>query len=318
MRDRGFIAAQVDRRTADDSGVQSRESRGAGGASLAAVIERLARLPVPRLIATALVLIAVIGTADYLTGEGVSIAVGYLLPVFVGASAGRRASTGVSALAAAAWTLIEVIPHDTPYPNVLVPVWNLVARFAVLWVVGALVSHLSARLAEEKDLSRTDALTGLPNARAFREATAEEIERMRHTGEPLTAAYVDVDGFKAVNDTHGHAAGDAILATVGQVMADVLHPADRVARLGGDEFALLLPGTGLDDGMDRLRRMHAALLDATATDSPRVGFSVGAIAFREPPPSGERLVAQADRIMYAAKRHGRNTVLGEQAEPVAA
>lgn len=305
---------------ADDSGVQSRmpgQGRSAfhGGPSLASIVERLARLPGRRLTTTALLLMVVIGVVDYVTGKDVSIAVGYLLPVFVAATAGRRASTTFAGLAASAWTLIEVIPHG-PYTHALIPFWNLIARFIVLWVIGALVSHLSARLAEERDLSRTDALTGLPNARAFREATGEEIERMRHSGDPLTAAYLDVDGFKAVNDAHGHAAGDAILATVGRVMSDVLHPADRVARLGGDEFALLMPGTGLDEAMDRLRRLHAALLEATATDSPRVGFSVGAVAFLDPPASGERLVTLADRIMYEAKRNGRNTLLGEQAEAV--
>ncbi|WP_436530236.1 GGDEF domain-containing protein [Actinoplanes sp. HUAS TT8] len=291
------------------------QGRGAspGGASLASIVERLARLPGRWLTTSALLLIAVIGVVDYVTGKDVSIAVGYLLPVFVAATAGRRASTTFAALAAAAWTLIEVIPHG-PYVHAFIPVWNLIARFIVLWVIGALVSHLSARLAEERDLSRTDPLTGLPNGRAFREATNEEIERMWHSGEPLTAAYLDVDGFKAVNDAHGHAAGDAILAAVGRVMSETLHPADRVARLGGDEFAVLLPGTGLDDAMDRLRRLHAALLSATATDSPRVGFSVGAVAFLDPPASGERLVALADRIMYAAKRNGRNTLLGEQAD----
>src|SRR5690242_7907052 len=106
---------------------------------------------------------------------------------------------------------------------------------------------------------------------------------MQRSGEPLTAVYLDVDGFKAVNDTHGHAAGDAILAAVGRVMENVLHPADRIARLGGDEFALLMPGTDLPEAMDRLRQLHTALLDATATESPRVGFSVGAVSFADPP-----------------------------------
>jgi PleD family two-component response regulator len=119
------------------------------------------------------------------------------------------------------------------------PAWNVLARFAVLWMFGAL-SHLSARLAEETGLSRTDALTGLPNARAFREAADEEIDRMRASGTVLTAAW-----------------------------------------------------------------------------SPRVGFSVGAVTFETPPTSAADLLEQADQVMYGAKRHGRNTVRGVNADTCA-
>jgi diguanylate cyclase (GGDEF)-like protein len=282
--------------------------------ALALAIEWLNRLPARRLTAAALGLIAVIGVLDWVTGTEVAIAVGYLLPMFVAAAGGgRRSSTALAGVAALVWTGIELAAHDHPWQSQLIPAWNLLARFAVVWLVGALVSHLAGRLAEERDLSRTDALTGLPNARAFREAAELEIAEMRLTGEPLTAAYVDVDGFKAMNDTNGHAAGDAVLAAVGLVMARALGPDDRVARLGGDEFAVLMPGTGRDEALHRLERLHDELLAGTAGWTPRVGFSVGAVTFTGPPRSAAELVEHADRVMYGVKRHHRNTVLAEVA-----
>ncbi|MBG0562091.1 GGDEF domain-containing protein [Actinoplanes aureus] len=284
------------------------------GPLLAAAIEWLHRMPAARLTATALALLSLIAVADWATGRTVSMAVGYLLPVFLAAAAGGRSSTTVAAISALTWSGVEYGTQLDPYPNELIPVWNLVSRFAVLWPVGALVSHQALRLAEEQDLSRTDLLTGLPNARAFREAAEEEIERMRQTGRPLTAAYVDVDGFKAVNDTHGHATGDAVLAAVGRVLRRSLGSDARVARLGGDEFAVLLPGSTREDSLEVLRELHDRLLDGTAAWQPRVGFSVGAVTFTEPPRSAADLVEHADRVMYDAKRHHRNTVRAETAE----
>ncbi|MEV6300485.1 GGDEF domain-containing protein [Actinoplanes sp. NPDC051861] len=280
---------------------------------LAVAIEWLSRLPARQLTLAATTLLALIGLADWVTGRDVAIAVGYLLPVFVASAAGGRHSTAVAAVSTLTWTGVEWLSRDEPYAYAMVPAWNLVARFAVLWLVGTLVGHLANRLAEERGLSRTDALTGLPNARAFREAAEDEIARMRQTAAPLTAAYVDVDGFKAMNDTNGHATGDEVLAAVGRVLCRATQGAARVARLGGDEFAVLLPGAGREQALERLRRLHDELLEGTAAWSPRVGFSIGAVTFTEPPRNASDLVGRADRVMYGAKRHQRNTIRAETA-----
>jgi diguanylate cyclase (GGDEF)-like protein len=172
---------------------------------------------------------------------------------------------------AVAGTVLEAESIAYHYANAVIPAWNVLARFAVLWMFSALVSHLSARLAEETGLSRTDALTGLPNARAFREAADEEIDRMRTSGGVLTAAYVDVAGFKAVNDTLGHAAGGAVLTAAGRVLGSEPPSGSRVARLGGDEFAVLLPRTALDEALTLLGTLRDDLLNATGAWSPEVG-----------------------------------------------
>ncbi|MGX6606592.1 GGDEF domain-containing protein [Micromonosporaceae bacterium Da 78-11] len=284
-----------------------------GGFSLFPVIKRLSGLPVRRLMMTALGLISVVALVDWVTGPDVACNVGYMIPVFLAAAGGRRTSLVMAATAAVVWSLIELQTRVNPYSSELVPAWNMFARFAVLGLVAMLVSTLATKLADERGLSRTDALTDLPNSRAFHEAAAAEINRMRRTGEVLTAAYLDIDDFKLVNDTHGHPGGDEVLILAGQAMRAALRPTDMVARLGGDEFALLLPGAGLDDALPRLRAVHRDLIAATAAYAPTVGFSIGAVTFTSPPESGEELIAYADRVMYHVKQHGKNTIWAEPA-----
>jgi diguanylate cyclase (GGDEF)-like protein len=157
-------------------------------------------------------------------------------------------------------------------------------------------------------------LTGLRNGRAFREATEVEIARMRRAGGTLTAAYVDIDDFEAIDDSYGHAGGDEVLILVGNVMAAALRRTDVVARIGGDEFAVLLPETGLAEALDRLHRLHDQLRAATAASMAAVGFSVGAVTVTDPPRSADHLLGLADRVMYRVKRQGKNTIWGELAD----
>jgi diguanylate cyclase (GGDEF)-like protein len=289
------------------------------GTALYATMERLGALPKRRLAALALALVAVIGFADWITGPDVACSVGYMIPVFLAAAGGRRTGLAVAAVADGVWTWLDLISRTHPFTSQVVPYWNCASRFAVLAMIAALAAALTAKIDEERGLSRTDALTGLPNLRAFQEAAADEIHRMRRTGQVLTAAYVDVDNFKAVNDDLGHAAGDDLLALIARTMTGALRGTDLVARLGGDEFAVLLPGASLDDATVRLNAVHDALTAVTAGQQPPVGFSVGAVTFTEPPHSGDHLIAHADRVMYGVKHRGKNTVWAQHADapPVA-
>jgi diguanylate cyclase (GGDEF)-like protein len=282
--------------------------------ALDTAIEWLSGLPSRWLVIAAIGLVGLIGFADWVTGPDVSCNVGYMIPVFLAATGGRRASIALAAVAAATWSVIEMTARTWPYSGPIVPYWNCFARFAVLSLVAALASTLTVKLARERGLSRTDALTGLPNARAFHEAVDAGIARMERTGESLTAAYVDVDDFKAVNDALGHAGGDEVLVLAAGAMAQAL-PADGVvARIGGDEFAMLLPGITREQALARLRAVHAGLAVATAGRTPAVGFSIGAVTFSDPPRSGQHLITRADRVMYGVKQHGKNTVWAEPAE----
>ncbi|GAB2681468.1 diguanylate cyclase [Thalassiella azotivora] len=143
-------------------------------------------------------------------------------------------------------------------------------------------------------LSRTDGLTGCLNRRGFEERLREALSRARRTEEPLSLLLLDLDGFKQVNDTQGHAAGDDLLRWVAQTASAGLRAGDGVGRLGGDEFAVLLPGCGADDAQVLGVRLQSAL-------AARTGVSVGAATLGVDGADLEALYLQADRTLYAQK-----------------
>jgi diguanylate cyclase (GGDEF)-like protein len=157
-----------------------------------------------------------------------------------------------------------------------------------------------------------DALTGLPNRVLFRERLEGTIAEGNGSGVTFALAYIDIDGFKAINDGHGHAAGDELLKAIALRIDARTRGTDTVARLGGDEFAVLLHDTG--DSAGALARCQA-LCDAIAEPytltvgdvrlPARVGASIGVTLFR-PGEAYDEIVAIADGAMYEAKRSGKN------------
>jgi two-component system cell cycle response regulator len=170
----------------------------------------------------------------------------------------------------------------------------------------------AAELAALADLALRDPLTGLPNRRAFEEALRREVARARRSGVPLAIAALDVDHFKRVNDAHGHAAGDAVLAAVAARAAAALRAGDLLARVGGEEFTALLPGAGLDDAAEVAGRVRAAIAAApieAAGRSLAVTISLGCAALEPADQDGAALLARADDRLYQAKRAGRDRVV---------
>jgi len=158
--------------------------------------------------------------------------------------------------------------------------------------------------------ARIDALTQLPNRRAFDEKIDELKSFVERHGQPFALAIFDVDRFKQINDSVGHAAGDAVLAMLGRIMRECRRGTDHVARFGGEEFVLLVPRCHLDQAeliAERYRqRIEAARLKFDGHDL-RVTVSAGIAEFRAEDSKGAFL-ARADAAMYAAKREGGNRV----------
>jgi diguanylate cyclase (GGDEF)-like protein len=181
-----------------------------------------------------------------------------------------------------------------------------------------LVSYIIDRWREREQrleqLSRTDALTGLTNRRRFLELCEQEMGRARRYGTGFAVVLVDLDHFKAVNDTRGHLAGDRTLAVVAQVLQKSLRDLDTAARYGGEEFALLLPGTdsaGAAEVASRcLRRIAKQPIDAGEGPSLHVTASMGVAAHPDAAVGRiEDLLRRADGALYRAKEEGRNRVI---------
>lgn len=160
--------------------------------------------------------------------------------------------------------------------------------------------RLGATLADLRRLATRDALTGLFNRREFDRILEEEAGRARRLGQPLGLVLADVDHFKRINDTRGHAAGDAALRVVAERFVAAVRGVDRVARMGGDEIAAILPATDAAGALEAAGRICAAAAEA--------GFpvSAGAASLVGEACSAAALLSAADRALYAAKDEGRN------------
>jgi diguanylate cyclase (GGDEF)-like protein len=171
--------------------------------------------------------------------------------------------------------------------------------------------RLHDELSKVRLQSLTDESTGLSNRRAFLRRLEEEIGRSQRYGTPLALVIIDLDGFKAVNDTHGHAAGDAVLRCYASNVLSIFRHHDMVARYGGEEFAVLLPNTALEGVQAALRKVQARSGRATCEYGnamrPLPTFSAGLTMYvAGEPPNG--FIDRADRALYRAKRLGRNRV----------
>lgn len=162
-----------------------------------------------------------------------------------------------------------------------------------------------------ESLALIDPLTEVYNRRAFEARLADELERSRRTGRPLSLLFFDVDHFKRVNDLYGHQVGDTALRWVAQQLRDSVRAADVVARYGGEEFCIILPETALAEAMsvaERSRRRIAADSVPAGESFVRLTVSVGVADS----PMGEleaaELLRRADLAVYAAKQAGRNCV----------
>ncbi|MVT71394.1 diguanylate cyclase [Bradyrhizobium pachyrhizi] len=163
---------------------------------------------------------------------------------------------------------------------------------------------------EVADLALLDDLTGVGNRRHLLQRLTEECARSDRNGEAFALLVIDLDGFKGINDTHGHAAGDACLQHFTLMAQTRLRPGDMLARTGGDEFCIVLPSSSLREGAMIARRVlevcRADAEQCTGRDIP-IAVSIGVAQWtREIGPHPDRLVAAADHALYDAKKGGKN------------
>ncbi|MCB1765447.1 MAG: PAS domain S-box protein [Candidatus Competibacteraceae bacterium] len=169
-----------------------------------------------------------------------------------------------------------------------------------------------AREQELKRLATTDHLTGLANRRHFLGQMALELDRFKRYAKPTALLMLDLDHFKQVNDTYGHAAGDAVLQHFASITLKVLRRTDLVGRLGGEEFAALLPDTDLDGALHLAERLRWALanLPMPAEEGTKIALtvSIGVTLFLPADLDANVILIRADQALYRAKQTGRNRV----------
>jgi diguanylate cyclase (GGDEF)-like protein len=283
------------------------------------------RYDTPGILRTVLALLAVaalafVGLLDYVTGPWLSFALFYVVPVLAAAWwLGRGPALLAGLTAGIAWFEAEAWGHRGEPTRTLL--WNSMSRLVMLVAMAAMVvriredrrrlKEMNARLSEllhgAEKLARTDALTGLPNRRAFIERLSAELAHAKRNASPVCIAYIDIDNFKRLNDERGHVEGDQFLKRIAQAIRDTIRASDVAARLGGDEFAVLFTDAKRASVEPLAHRLLARMRTLGARyPGLDVGASVGMAWFESAPEGPEQLLDRADSAMYEAKSAGKH------------
>ena len=247
---------------------------------------------------------------DYCTTWEFSLALGYVIVIWVVAyNQGMLLGTIIAFVSAVGWTGSELL-SDMPYTNRFAPYWNTAIRF-VIFTILAYLSSLPKRIHQVEEMARIDFLTGAANGRRFFEIAGVEIKHAGRHNHAFTLVYLDLDGFKEVNDRLGHNAGDDVLKKVAQTIQANIRATDCVARLGGDEFAVLLSQTDYDSAARYLEKMTGQLSETMRQNGWNITFSIGAMTYIRLPISIDDMIRRADDLMYSAKRDGKNRIKHE-------
>ncbi len=252
--------------------------------------------------------ILLISALDVFSGVELRVFPLYYLPItFAAWYLGWLGAVAAAALSTFGWYASNQLA-GMQFSHALIWAGNSISQGLSFATVGLLVAALRSTMARERTLSRMDLLCPLLNRRAFFEESIRLLALCRRSKRPITLAYLDLDNFKAVNDSRGHKAGDDLLRTVAQVLTASIRSSDVAARLGGDEFVILLPEVGPEQAQSVLERLRAAICQSHPDLPSPVSVSVGAVTYMVAPDDLDMMVQRADAVMYSAKNEGKNRV----------
>lgn len=253
-----------------------------------------------------LLITAVLGMIDLATGYEYSFSVFYLLPVSIAAWYDQYKITVLTIMLSGMTWLIADIHAGHHYSNTFIPLWNAFVRLGFFSIVAFLLIHVRKNWQEMKNLAMKDQLTSLDNSRAL-DIEYRILRKLNFRKQSLFAVgIIDLDGFKAVNDTHGHHRGDEVLLQFSQILKKSCRSSDIVARLGGDEFAIIL--LDIDETQAYLCDDHLRTLFAESGLNQKYGvdFSMGLAILSELPENLEDATKTADQLMYQSKSLGKS------------
>ena len=253
-----------------------------------------------------LLITAVLGMIDLATGYEYSFSVFYLLPVSIAAWYDQFKITALTIMLSAMTWLIADIHAGHHYSNTFIPLWNAFVRLGFFSIVAFLLINVRKNWQEMKNLAMKDQLTSLDNSRAF-DIEYRILRKLNFRKQTCFAVgIIDLDGFKSVNDTHGHHGGDEVLLQFSQLLKKACRSSDIVARLGGDEFAIIL--LDIDETQAYLCDHHLRTLFAESGLNQKYGvdFSMGLAILSELPENLEDATKTADQLMYQSKSLGKS------------
>jgi len=254
------------------------------------------------------ILILMLGVMQYLFGETVTIAPLYIFPILFGSWYGSRTTGMVSAFLS---TLVFVV-IETAFNRILLAFGELlffsVPYFTAYMLLAILIINFRDVHRMEVYAADTDNLTGLHSARSFYAELANEMLRSKRYEHAFSLAYLDVDNFKSINDSLGHATGDRLLKKVANCLVSSLRATDVIARLGGDEYACLLPETNQEEVKLAFLKTVDLLNKGMAKNRWDVSFSIGVMTFENFPEDIKEAIDLADKLMYSVKNDNKDNV----------
>ena len=253
------------------------------------------------------VLIFVLAWLDYQTGYEIAFSVFYLLPVTLTAFFFKRQyGIFIAAVCSLLWGYINQTAGQT-YSHEWILYWNEFTRFAYFAFTVILFCDLHDAVHKEKELAMIDPLTGIFNRRMFYNEITRELAQLKRYKRTFCVVYIDMDKFKSVNDTFGHAVGDQVIETTAKTLKQQTRDTDVIARLGGDEFGIIMPQTNGAQAEIVLSRLRENLNAKMRESGWPVTASMG-VNVVEQVLSLDEIINSADQLMFKVKKAGGNNI----------
>ena len=231
------------------------------------------------ILVTSVLIVIIVGLADYLISYEISFSIFYLIPISITVLlAGFKFSIIISLLSALTWCLADIHGGHV-YENQLILFWNSLVRLIFFLLHSFFLNQFNLLYNKTKYYSLTDPLTGAVNSRFFHELFERELKRAERSKKSFTLVYLDLDNFKCVNDTFGHAAGDSLLQKISLLIKSDIRGSDIFARMGGDEFAILFPESDYEFSSGMIHRIQEKINSEMHENKWPVTVSIGAVTF---------------------------------------
>ncbi len=253
-------------------------------------------------------LVLVVTSLDLLTGFEISFFIFYSVPIALASWYGSRHFGIITALICiVGWAIADYFAGHS-YSHPLIPFWNGATRLVFFIFMAIAIRQMKDKYEMEVRNSTIDSMTGILNSRGFYAHARAIFHLLKREKQSFTLAYIDVDNFKKVNDTMGHAEGDNVLIKIAVGLSQSLRASDVTCRMGGDEFVIFLPKTNEEQARIALEKLKSDL-DKIALDHQwPIGFSIGAGTYDSAVIDLDAAIHQSDALMYEIKKSGKGRV----------